>query len=169
VTVGTPGPAPKPHLQVVREGNPGHKKADPGVILPVGDLEEPDWLDTFPTVSDPDEQKVNKRAREVARREWRLVVPVLKHSAGLADVDTRLVTDYCICVARIDQCERDISTRGMLIKGERGWQKNGSTTVVGQYRTQLRTYIGELGLSPSARTRLTPPEGSGDDDGDPFD
>ena len=166
--MGTPGPAPKPHLQVVREGNPGKRPVEPGVVLPPSDLEEPDWLDTFPTVPDPDEQAVNRRAREVARREWRRVVPVLKHSAGLADVDTQLVLDYCICVARIDQCERVISTGGLLIRGERGWQKNGATTIVGQYRTQLRAYIGELGLSPSARTRLTPPKGGDDDDGDPF-
>jgi P27 family predicted phage terminase small subunit len=167
--MGTPGPAPKPYLQVVREGNPGQRKVEPGVVLPPADLDEPDWLDTFPIVPDPDEQAVNRRAREVARREWRRVAPVLKHSAGLAEVDATLLHDYCVCVARIDQCEREISTGGLLIKGERGWQKNGATTIVGQYRTQLRSYIGELGLSPSARTRLTPPKGPGDDEGDPFD
>lgn len=169
----TSGPAPKAYLQVVREGNPGKRAADPGVILPSAeDDTEPDWLDTFPTVEDPTDQAVNRRAREVARREWRRVAPVLRKSAGLADVDLNLLHDYCVCVARIDQCERAISTGGLLIRGERGWQKNGATTIVGQYRTQLRAYIGELGLSPSARTRLTPVKGGGgggDEGGDPFD
>lgn len=167
--MGTPGPAPKPYLQVVREGNPGKTSRDPGVVLPPSDLAEPDWLETFPAVRDKDAQAVNRRAREVARREWRRVAPVLKHSAGLADVDANLLHDYCVCVARIDQCERSLSRDGLLLLGERGWQKNGATTIVGQYRTQLRAYIGELGLSPSARTRLTAPEGGNDDDGDPFD
>ena len=166
--MGTPGPAPKPYLQVVREGNPGKRPVEAGVILPAADLEEPDWLETFPAVRDKTIQGANRRAREVARREWRRVAPVLKQSAGLAEVDTNLLHDYCVCVARIDQCERELSTSGLLLAGERGWQKNGATTIVGQYRTQLRAYIGELGLSPSARTRLTPSKGSDDDDGDPF-
>lgn len=158
----------RPPLQVVREGNPGHKVINEGVRLPPADLEEPDWLDWFPALRGEKEAlAVNKRARMVARREWQRVVPVLRHTAGLAEVDAQILADYCICVARVDQCERDISTRGMLIEGERGWQKNGSTTVAGQYRQQLRSYIGELGLSPSARGRLTPPKD--DDDEDPFD
>ncbi|MET0416411.1 MAG: phage terminase small subunit P27 family [Actinoplanes sp.] len=167
--MGVPGPAPKPYLQVVREGNPAKRAVEPGVVLPAADLAEPDWLETFPAVREKTIQAANKRAREVARREWRRVVPVLKASAGLAEVDAQLVHDYCVCVARVDQCERELSTNGLLMPGERGWQKNGATTIVGQYRTQLRAYIGELGLSPSSRTRLTPPGGGDDDDGDPFD
>ncbi|MFE5332552.1 phage terminase small subunit P27 family [Embleya sp. NPDC056575] len=158
----------RPPLQVVREGNPGKGVIREGVRLPPSPLVEPNWLDTFPTVEDPDQRAANTRCREIARREWRRVVPVLTLSAGLAAVDTQTVQDYCICVARIDQCERDLSTRGMVIQGERGWMKNGSTTIAGQYRQQLARYIGELGLSPSARGRLTPPEGGPDDD-DVFD
>lgn len=154
----------KPALQVVREGNPGKRPIEPGLVLPAADLEEPNWQDTFPVVSEKVQQALNRRAREVARREWRRVVPVLKHTAGLAEVDANLLADYCICVARIDQCERDLSTRGLLVEGERGWQKNGATTIVSQYRAQLKVYIRELGLSPSARTGLKPP--GGDDDGD---
>jgi P27 family predicted phage terminase small subunit len=161
--------AAKPILQVIREGNPSHRPIPDAVTVPPGELEEPDWSEPFPTVPDVDLQKINRRAREVARREWSRVAPVLKMSAGLADIDTEILRDYCICVARIDQCERDISTRGMLIEGERGWQKNGSTTVVSQYRAQLKTYIRELGLSPSARASIPPPKAPGDDDADPFD
>jgi P27 family predicted phage terminase small subunit len=169
--VAVSGPRPKPPLQVVREGNPGRRPVREGVKLPPSELEEPNWLDTFPAVRGDDQQRqINARCREIARREWRRVVPVLKYTAGLAAVDTQTVMDYCICVARIDQCERQISSQGLLIQGERGWMKNGATTVAGQYRTQLKAYIGELGLSPSARGRLTPPEGSDDgDEDDPFD
>lgn len=158
----------RPPLAVVREGNPGKRPVEMGVILPAAELEEPSWQDTFPTVSDKTQQAVNRRAREIARREWRRVVPVLKHTAGLADVDAHLLADYCICVARIDQCERDLSTRGLQVEGERGWQKNGATTIVSQYRAQLKVYIRELGLSPSARAGLKPPGGD-DDDSDVFD
>ncbi|MEU7861187.1 phage terminase small subunit P27 family [Nonomuraea sp. NPDC049141] len=161
-------PGKRPALAVVREGNPGKRPVEMGVILPPAELAEPDWQETFPTVRDKAQQTLNRRAREIARREWRRVVPVLKHTAGLAEVDATLLSDYCVCVARIDQCERDLSTRGLQVEGERGWQKNGATTIVSQYRAQLKVYIRELGLSPSARTGLKPPGGD-DDDSDVFD
>ncbi|MBQ1064489.1 phage terminase small subunit P27 family [Micromonospora sp. C41] len=154
-------------MQVVREGNPGKRPVPESVKLPPADLDEPDWTDVFPVVRDKNLQALNRRAREVARREWRRIVPVLKHAVGLAAVDATLLHDYCLCVARIDQCERDLSTRGLLMEGERGWQKNGATTIVSQYRAQLKVYIRELGLSPSARTGFSPPKD--DDDDDPFD
>lgn len=161
---------PKPFLQVVREGNPGRRPIDPGVVLPPADLAEPDWMEYFPAVREKNVQDANRRAREVARREWRLVAPVLKARSGLADVDESVLRDYCICVARIHQCERELSLHGLMQLGQRGWQKNGATTIVGQYRTQLRAYIGELGLSPASRRRLTPTEAPNDDPGgDPFD
>lgn len=154
----------KPALQVVREGNPGKRPVKEGVRLPPAELAEPDWGETFPVVQDKALLAVNRRAREVARREWRRVVPVLKYTAGLAEVDAAALQDYCVCVARIDQCEREISRRGMLLEGERGWQKNGATTVVSQYRAQYKIYLREFGLSPSARVGITPP--GDDDDGD---
>lgn len=162
----------KPFLQVVREGNPGRRPLEPGLVLAASeDLAEPDWQEAFPPVrGDAVQLELNRRAREVARREWRRVVPVLHFTAGLAEVDKHLLHDYCVVVARIDQCERNLSIRGLLIQGERGWQKNGATTVVAQYRQQLRVYIRELGLSPSARASFVAPEGSDDgDDSDPFD
>ncbi|MEU5974301.1 phage terminase small subunit P27 family [Streptomyces sp. NPDC047315] len=158
----------KPPLQVIREGNPGKRPVNEGVRLPPADLAEPDWTDTFADVPG-DQGAVNERCRNVASREWRRVVPVLELTAGIGTVDTSTLTDYCICIARIDQCEREISVNGILMLGERGWQKNGATTIVGQYRTQLARYIGELGLSPSARGRLISPEDYGDDDDDVFD
>ncbi|WP_326828689.1 phage terminase small subunit P27 family [Streptosporangium sp. NBC_01810] len=158
----------RPPLAVVREGNPGKRPVEMGVVLPKADLDEPDWSDTFPVVSDKAQQALNRRAREVARREWRRIVPVLKYTAGLAEVDVTVLQDYCVCVARIDQCERELSTNGLLLEGERGWQKNGATTIVSQYRAQLKVYVRELGLSPSARAGIKPP-GDGDVDDDPFD
>lgn len=155
----------KPPLQVVREGNPGKRPISEGVVTPPAvDLCEPDWHQTF-AGSDPE----NDRCRAVASAEWQRIVPVLRYTAGIGDVDTQVLRDYCICVARIDQGERELSRSGVLMQGERGWQKNGWTTVLGQYRSQLARYIGELGLSPSARGRIQPPENGGDDDGDVFD
>ena len=156
----------RPPAQVVREGNPGKRPVREGVKLPPAELVEPKWMETFPPVfGDKGQTEVNRRAREVASTEWRRVVPVLAKTAGLAEVDATALRDYCVCVARLDQCERDLSRNGLLMVGERGWQKNGATTIAAQYRTMLKTYLREFGLSPSARAGLAPPP-DGDDDGD---
>lgn len=158
----------RPPLQVVREGNPGKRPVNPGVILPAADLVEPEWRETFPTTGEASVRGENARARNIAAKEWRRIVPVLTRTAGLADIDLSLVHDYCIVIARIDQGERAISRAGVLQLGERGWQKNGWTTILSQYRGQLARYVRELGLSPSARSGITP-SGDGDGDDDPFD
>ena len=154
----------KPALEVVREGNPGHGKVSGGVKVPPAQLAEPDWEDLLPG---EDEQVI--RCRLVASREWQRIVPVLVRTVGLGDVDATTLTDFCVCVARVDQCERILSVEGLLMRGERGMQKNGATTIAGQYRAQLIRYIGELGLSPSARGKLPDPDEGSDGAGSPFD
>ncbi|MBK3591248.1 P27 family phage terminase small subunit [Streptomyces sp. MBT51] len=131
-------------------------------------MTEPDWRETFRSVIDPKQESVNSRCRAVASREWRRVVPVLKLAVGLGEVNTTVLMDYCISAARIDQCEREPSENGLLVRGERGWQKNGATTIAGQYRAQLACYVRELGLSPSARTAITASDPD-DDDSDVWD
>ncbi|NDZ61830.1 phage terminase small subunit P27 family [Streptomyces anulatus] len=159
----------KPALQVIREGNPGKRPVPDSAAVPPSELTEPDWRETFRTVDDPKREAVNSRCRAVASREWRRVVPVLRIAVGLGEVDTTVLKDYCISAARIDQCERELSEHGLLVRGERGWQKNGATTIAGQYRSQLARYIRELGLSPSARTTITAPGPDDDDDSDVWD
>jgi P27 family predicted phage terminase small subunit len=160
--MGARGPAPKPRLQVIREGNPGKQKLRDGVKLPPAQsMAEPDWSSLL-----PGEDVAQARASE----EWRRVVPVLIRSSGLADIDRAVVLDYCVTVVRLEQCERRISAEGLIVEGQRGPCRNPLTTVAAQYRTQLKTYVGELGLSPSARGRLDTPGAGGDgDDDDPFD
>lgn len=195
--MAVPGRKPKPPLQVVREGNPGRRPVREGVKLPPAALVEPDWFLFFPASrlpakpraprgADDEELKEYRRevqvwqrlklaqeaaqfGREVASREWARVVPVLQMMAGLTSVDRSTAVDYCVCVARLEWCERQLSIEGLVTMGQRGPCRNPLTTIASQYRTQLKAYIGELGLSPSARGRLTPPEGGDDDDGDVFD
>ena len=179
-----PGPRPKPPLQVVREGNPGKRKVREGVKVPlVSDTSPPPWDDLFPAVKTPrrrdgmtdDEWRLWKAGVEAAKRsraraeaEWNRVVPVLTHSAGLADVDRAVVVDYCVTVARLFECERQLSLQGLVVMGQRGECRNPLTTVAAQYRTQMKAYIGELGLSPASRGRIEAPRDD-DDDSDVFD
>ncbi|WP_052856505.1 MULTISPECIES: phage terminase small subunit P27 family [Streptomyces] len=152
----------------MREGNPSKTTIREGVIVPRAILAEPDWSEVFKSSPDPAVEAANLRCREVASAEWRRVVPVLEVSAGIGEVDYATVKDLCVCVARIDQAERDLSERGLMVTAERGTVKNGAATIAAQYRTQLARYVRELGLSPSARTAITAPD-SDDDDSDIWD
>lgn len=170
---GKPGPARKPSLQVVREGNPGHRPVrDGGLKLLPKAPREPDWREWFPNAprgeGQSDRARDNTRCRMVARRAWRLIVPQLDAQGLLSTIDGPMLTDTCLCVARIDMGERDISRFGLWVMGERGAQKNPSVTAVNQYRAYLKFYIGQLGLSPAARDALA---GGGDDEDEdnPFD
>lgn len=106
------------------------------------------------------------RAR--AAEEWSRVVPVLKASVGLGNPDFSMVVDLCVTVARLEFCEHQISQDGLVTMGQRGPCRNPLTTIATQYRTQFKTYIRELGLSPSARTGVPARRGNDEDD-DPFD
>lgn len=156
---------PKPALQRMREGNPGKKAIHEGVVIPRAVLMEPDWSAVFKASKSASVEAENTRCREMASEEWRRIVPILEVSAGVGEVDHSTVKDLCVCVARIDQCERELSERGLMVTAERGTVKNGAATIAGQYRSQLARYIRELGLSPSARTAITAPQPhDGDDD-----
>jgi P27 family predicted phage terminase small subunit len=199
-----PGPAKKPALQVVREGNPAKRPIPESVVLPPATFAAPDWQVEFPLVrvhprpTAPGRRRVDedqvdyearqdryerqlrrwehvkltaegsKFGRERATSEWERVVPVLLKSVGLGNPDFSTVVDYCVCVARLEWCERRLSREGLVIQGAHGMSKNPLTTVATQYRTQLKTYIRELGLSPSARTGV-PARKDDDGDEDPFD
>ncbi|MFD7081647.1 phage terminase small subunit P27 family [Streptomyces sp. NPDC059918] len=155
---------PKPALQVMREGNPSKKAIREGVVIPRAVLMEPDWSAVFRSSKSASVEAENVRCREMASEEWRRIVPILEVSAGIGEVDHSTVKDLCVCVARIDQCERELSERGLMVTAERGTVKNGAATIAGQYRSQLARYIRELGLSPSARTAITAPQPYDSDD-----
>jgi P27 family predicted phage terminase small subunit len=78
----------------------------------------------------------------------------------LALIDFGTVQDAAVCWARILQCERDLSTKGLVQDTkDRGRTKNPHATIAKQYRDQFKFYVAELGLGPSARGRLEIPIG----------
>jgi len=162
--VATPGRKPKPALQIVREGNPGRRPIRESVKLPPSALVEPDWSELL-----PGESAAQERARETTHRLWVKLAPTLARSVGLVGEQQECLTDYCTTWARIEQGERQMSCEGLTVMGAMGGMvRNPVATVLNQYRSHLRSLIGELGLSPSAATRLGG-KGDGDEEDDPFD
>jgi P27 family predicted phage terminase small subunit len=189
--VGARGPAPKPALEIVREGNPGHHSSERlarGVKVPPGRPPEPDWRSWFtPGRADGSPKRVRRRKAETdaefearqakasavdgacaeASEVWRWACGVLDAAGLISAVDLLVLTDLCVTWVRLAQAERDISTNGLRQLGERGWQRNGSITTAMAYRQQWKWLCGQLGLSPVARDGLK--GGSDDDEDSPFD
>ena len=157
------GTKPKPVLQVVREGNPGHRPLNDPVVLPPTALREPDWSAIFCGSGDE-----NDRARATAAALWAKTAPVLSRCIGLVGEQQEALADFCVTWARIEQGERALSREGVVTEGYRGGPvHNPWATALHQYRSHARSLAGELGLTPASLTRLRRPEGVDDDD--PFD
>jgi len=162
------GAKPKPHLAAVREGTFREDRNAPGARFAPVEPVEPDWLEIFPS---PARGKMAKDATELrtkAHEVWARVVPSLVVSAGLVDAQRETITDYCITAARMWHGERTLTREGMTVATERGIVKHPMTTILNAYRAHFRSLTGELGLSPSAAARISPPE-NGDAEDDVFD
>ncbi len=155
----------RPTLQLIREGNPGHRPVKDAVVLPPTGLVEPEWADLL-----PGEGADLARLRSDAAELWARTAPTLARSVGLVHEQQEVLVDYCLTWARIRQGERAISALGMMVAGRSGQTvRNPWTTVLNQYRGHARALAAELGLTPRAAAALVRP-GTGHDAGeDPFD
>lgn len=148
----------RPRLQLIREGNPGHRTKGQlrrGLRLPRGAPPEPNWTSRFgPVRGNAELTAAARRCRERAREEWRRVVPALDAVRLLAPVDLVVLEDWCTCVARLDQCEREVTRLGLVVKGERGWQRNGAAILAQGIRQRMRHLETQLGLTPLARDQM---------------
>ncbi len=117
-----PGPKPRPTLQVLREGNPSHRRIENPVVLPPSALVEPEWSELLPGTSTEHEN-----VRQTAATMWARIAPTLARSVGLVGEQQEVLVDYCVSCARIRQGERALSREGVVIAGaraERGMVRN---------------------------------------------
>lgn len=160
--MAVPGPKPKPPALKLIEGNPGKRPIPTDYARPTPAAPtEPRWAKILPG-------PLAAQVRKDASAEWKRVVPVLDGLGLLSVVDNAILTDYCICWARLMECERVLSVEGMVKSTDRGPAKHPLITAAGQYRTALKSYVGELGLGPSSRGRLAVPGTESDHDADLF-
>jgi P27 family predicted phage terminase small subunit len=166
------GPAARPNLAVVREGNPGHKvkaELERGLKLPPQAPPEPDWKTWFPPARGAGSAPItteNKRARDEASKIWSNVVKTLDAQGLLCNLDEYLLADFALAQVRLAQLERSISLEGFEREGQKGTARHPSTITVKGYREQIRYLVGQLGLSPVARDGFAPEQGADDGEGD---
>lgn len=94
-----------------------------------------------------------------AAAEWERIVGLLRNRGALDGLDQAALRDYLLCWQRVQECERDIEKRGVLIPGYRGSKvKNPSIQIARQYREAMLSWARELGFTIGSRTRLAMPE-----------
>lgn len=141
--MGLRGPAKKPTNLRVLEGNRGHQKLHKNEPKPTPVAPDmPDYLEP------------------AARQVWQELAPELERLGLLTVVDGAAFADYCTCLVRLRQCEKDIAERGVLVPGKRGrgqMVKNPSLQAAREYRAALQRWSDKFGLTPSARASLSVP------------
>ena len=157
MVMGSRGPLKKAKLSVVK-GAPDKRARDnfrpesPPAYSP----QEPDWKRLLGPQS--------KRLIADAHDEWELTVTELERRGMISRTDASTVVDYCLCHARVLQCERRLSREGFVISGDRGPVKNPVAQLLGQWRSSLQKHREALGLSPLAIRRLDTEEHEPPDD-----
>jgi P27 family predicted phage terminase small subunit len=96
-----------------------------------------------------------------ALAEWGRIATELYALGLLTRIDRAALAAYCITWSRWAAAERDIKANGATIINRAGDTiANPSLRTADAALAQLKGFIGEFGLSPSARTRVhaTPPD-----------
>lgn len=158
------GPKPqKPlHLRLIEKHDQRAFEHQPAAVRHAVP-DEPDWRGWFPATRGAQAEE-SKRLRADAKAAWKLMTAEL--ATRLNPVDLFVLSEAAVCTARIRSIERQIARDGIAIAGYRGSTvKHPLSATLNQYRSALRTYITELGLSPTARIRLPiqPPHEAVDD------
>jgi P27 family predicted phage terminase small subunit len=98
----------------------------------------------------------------VALAEWNRIVPILQRMGSASAIDAYLLREYCVCFARTEACEEQLSREGLLIDGQREGTKvrHPLTTVSNTYRTASKAICAQLGIGANVRGQmnLTPPK-----------
>jgi P27 family predicted phage terminase small subunit len=149
------GRKPKPTALKLLQGNPGKRPIRFREPKPtVGAPKPPAWLDAY------------------ALQEWRRVVPALDKIGILTCVDGFVLEAYCTCYGAWRLHVEIIAAKADAQEGyvyhpakdEKSTylQALPQVALARQYLELARSFAGELGLSPSMRTRILAPEVAGE-------
>lgn len=134
------GRKPKPtHLKLLA-GNPGHRRINT-------DEPRPDALDEIP---DPPSILTGE-----ARVEWSRIVPKLQKSGLLTEVDIAAIAAYCQAYGRWVEAESYVAKQGAVLLSPTNFPiQNPYLAVANRAMEQMRQFMVEFGMTPSARVRV---------------
>jgi len=146
--VGLRGPPPKPRALRMLEGNPGKRPLNEREPQPpIGRPRCPEYLD------------------DLAKREWRRLVPILEKMRVLTEADDIALANLCMQYSLLQQAQVKLAKTGLLIKTRSGYiQQSPLVAIVANCVEQVGRLCREFGLTPASRTRISvPPEEPGRD------
>ena len=145
--MATPGPPRKPTALKLIAGNPGKKKQPRGEPKPMVEAPLPP-----------------KHLAMEARAEWERIAPMLVRLKLLTKLDRAALSAYCQAWSRHVEAEEQIARASALAFTHNGYPiVNPWITISKQAVDQMARFIGEFGLTPAARCRLSAPDPDADD------
>jgi len=137
------GRKPKPtHLKVL-EGNRGHRKLEPH--------REPAPRNPRP--------RCPHYLRGEARKRFQLLARELYRTGILTIVDTDILAVYCEAYGRWREASAELKTQTYIIQTTNGnWIQNPLVGLVNKAEQQMLKAAEQLGMSPSARSRIRIPD-----------
>ena len=149
--MGQRGPAKKPAILKMLDGNPGKKRIQievkPTPIAP----ECPSWLPPF------------------AQDEWYRVSGQLEKIGLLTQVDGSAFEAYCMAYANWKTAQMVLMEKGSTMISAKGFETTRPEVAIADKAVKvMKTFITEFGLSPAGRARMSVTPTGGEDDGADF-
>jgi P27 family predicted phage terminase small subunit len=145
--MGYRGPTPKPSVIEIAEGCPGKRPVN---------RREPAPRTVAP--------KCPPHLDELARKEWRRLVPVLRRMRVLTEADGIALGNLCQAYSTMITAQEKLNKMGLLYKAPSGYvMQSPLLGVVNQCVDTITKLTREFGLTPAARSRIivNPPEDDG--------
>jgi P27 family predicted phage terminase small subunit len=105
------------------------------------------------------EPRCPSKLNAAARAEWHNIIVELRAMRLLASADHAVLEAYCATYARFIEAHQDLQEHGTTFETATGYLVPRPSVALEQKSIALlRVLAADLGLSPSARSRLTLPE-----------
>jgi len=140
------GRKPKPTATRAAEGNPGRRPLN---------QHEP----RLPPKAPPCPRHLDAEAK----REWKRVVKLLGGAGIITQVDRGVLSAYCRAWSLYVEADRAVQRYGLMLMSEKKvpYQSPYLNTMTAALK-DVRSYAAELGMTPSARSRVQAAGGEGD-------
>lgn len=69
-------------------------------------------------------------------------------------VEANALCNYCLAVAQVELCQKDLDENGLVLATARGVVKNPAATIQNQASVRVAKYACEFGLTPASRGRI---------------
>jgi P27 family predicted phage terminase small subunit len=133
-----PGPAKKPTVLKILEGNPGKKRLN---------INEPQPQPSMPSCP--------PHLKGVARTEWKRIVPELYELGLLSNIDRMALAAYCDSYAEWKQACELLERKSPILKTEAGnIIQNPLVGIKHKAAEQMHKFLTEFGMTPASRSRI---------------